>query len=189
MISGGEGLYINLFDEFGAVIACPGSQDSVSIRGAYTRDCRALITVDHRSQRAEGLPVRVAVWSEKSEICVNGETFKPAAGGWFKAMLAPNSVNLIEIAYDNTPRLPEDAWKCVRFCSRSETGMGNMNYEDMLFEPRCTLTMGPILLCRSKLIGNTEEEMFDAPSVFGQDCALALEDRRRPAISASLRRR
>ena len=186
VMNGGEGLYINLFDEFDAVIACPGGQDSVSIRGSYTRDCRAVITVDHRAQRAEGLLVRVPAWSEKSEIRVNGKTFAPAAGGWFRATLAPNSVNLIEIAYDNTPRvhpfpwptprLPEDAWKCVRFCSRSETGLGNMNYEDMIFEPRCTLTMGPILLCRSRLIGNTESEMFDAPSVFGQDCALTLED-------------
>lgn len=187
VMSGSEGLYVNLFDEFDATVACPGGQDVVSVRGSYTSDCRATITVDHQSQQSEALLLRVPAWSRQSRIWVNGQAFDAEAGGWFKTELAANSVTLVTIQHDNTPRirpfafptprLDEKAWKCQRFCSRSneELGrMGNMDYEDMIFEPRCTLMMGPILLCRSKLIGNTEEEMFSAPSVFGKECALEL---------------
>lgn len=190
VMHGQDGLYINLFDDFDAVIDCAGGQDVVNIRGSYTRDCRSTVTIEHRSAEAEKMRVRVPVWSEKSMVYVNGQAFSAQAGNWFEAELTPESVNRIDIEYDKTPRLrpfawptprlDSEEWKCRRFCSKSDETLGrkgNMEYEEMLFEPRCTLMMGPMLLCRSKLIGNSEEEMFSAGTVFGKPCRVELEDR------------
>lgn len=40
-----------------------------------------------------------------------------------------------------------------------------MHYDQMIWDARCTLRVGPILLARSKKNGNTEAEMFETPSV------------------------
>jgi len=43
--------------------------------------------------------------------------------------------------------------------------IGEAPFEKMISEPRCTLQYGPLLLARSKFIGNSEKEMFDAESI------------------------
>ena len=49
-----------------------------------------------------------------------------------------------------------------------------MHYDQMIWDARCTLRVGPILLARSKKNGNTEAEMFETPSVAGKPCACTL---------------
>lgn len=186
VMRGEAGLYINLFSDFDAKLRYEDGQDAVSIRGSYARDCRATVRIDHQCRRAEKAHIRVPAWSHKSEVRVNGTAYAPREGEYFEVELLPNSVATVEIAYDRTPVLtewkpacvqPETAYKPRRWCNLTEDSfgaLGEMHYDQMIWDARCTLRVGPILLARSKKNGNTEAEMFETPSVAGKPCACTL---------------
>ena len=187
VMHGERGLYLNLFTDLDATVRYAGGQDVVSVRGSYTRDCRAVVRVDHQSRQAETAWIRVPAWSRTTRIRVSGRDIVPRGDGYCAVELAPNSVTVLSLAFDSEPvlipwnrpveRLEEESYLPRRWCSPTDDpfgARGAMRYERMIWEPRCVLRMGPVLLARSKKIGNTEEEMFGAPSVWGEPCSCSL---------------
>ncbi len=116
------------------------------------------------------LRFRIPGWATSAELSVNGET-QTGSGDWFFRTLPPGKTELrlkfgrkLEIR-DHAAQTETDEWYRTRW---QEPGM-----EELFRTARAsTLVYGPLLLARSKYIGNTETEMFGAPLPAGFSCSL-----------------
>ena len=161
-----DAIYINLYSE--AEIALENGT-SIRIDGNYLADSRANIVVEFKDTPLCDIKLRIPAWSKTSTIMADGKTYNPK-NGYFT--LSPrNSRTEITVQFDNTltiiplsahKELPDDPWKLRRWVSAT---MGECTAEIFLYDDRCTLQKGCVLLCRTKLIGNTEEEMFSGKNL------------------------
>ncbi len=116
------------------------------------------------------LRFRIPGWATSAELSINGET-QAGSGDWFTRTLPPGKTELLlkfsrklEIR-NHDAQTETDEWYRIRW---QEPGM-----EELFRTARAsTLVYGPLLLARSKYIGNTESEMFGAPLPSGFSCSL-----------------
>ena len=116
------------------------------------------------------LRFRIPGWATSAELSVDGET-QAGSGDWFTRTLPPGRTELrlkfgrkLEIR-DHAAQTATNEWFRIRW---QEPGM-----EELFRTARAsTLVYGPLLLARSKYIGNTETEMFGAPLPAGFFCSL-----------------
>ncbi len=189
VMRGDDGLYVNLYTDFDY----RDEKDTLTLRGSYTENCRTTLTLTHKGEE-EKLFLRIPAWSKKNTIICNGVEYHPEAGERFCLTVPEDGQLTVEIALDNTPvvrefdkpiikRIPGEngEWKIKRWMNldnRPFQKKGEAPLDAMVFEPKCTILMGPMLLARANRIGCTKEEMFDSPSVWGKkaECALAERD-------------
>lgn len=154
-----DAIYINLYTE--AEITLKNGV-KVFVGGDYSADGKAEITVDFGNEKPCDIKLRIPSWSKSAAVFSNSEKYD-AKSGYFT--LAPkDSKTEIKAEFDNSIKIkclgtqkevPEDGWKERRWISR-ENGVADL----FLHDKRCILQKGAVILCRTKLLGNTEEEMF-----------------------------
>ena len=173
VMSDGDSVTVNLYNALDATIATNRGEVKVHIDGEYLSDCRASLTLTFTG---EVVPVhlRVPSWSATGTVTV-GETVHTVTPGYFSFLPEDKCVKA-SIAFDDTIRIvpltsdPERGdlpWKRERWISAPATSSDLTEYISALPEhfftgDACLLVRGASLLCRTKLIGNTEEEMFGA---------------------------
>ncbi len=166
LFSDKEGLIIALYHPFEAKIKIGETKAKVKATGDYLADSSANISVSF-----DGAPVpvklRIPAWSKTARITVNGKAYN-GEGGFF-TVCEKECVLDIKAEFDNTPYIEEwkkpvkrheaSDWEYARLSGPSQYDriIGRI----LVDEPRCVIRKGAVLLCRSKLIGNTGEEMFD----------------------------
>lgn len=162
VMTGKNSIYINLYTETEATV---GNGIKVVIEGDYLADSSAKITVDFGSAAPYEIKLRIPSWSKSNKVIADGKEYNPESG--YFTTLPTESKAVIEVEFDNSIKiipidahkeLPEDEWKLKRRVSANTLGEGDP--DTFLYDSRCVLRKGAILLCRTKLIGNTEEEMF-----------------------------
>lgn len=176
-------LLINLYHCYEATVTLGKKRVTVRTEGDFVADSRAKIHVNHTVD----VTLRIPSWTKQATVIVNGIPNK-AKAGLFRIKSADITVNntdcplVLEVIFDNSvhikpftkpiPQHNTDDWQYQRWAKRNE-------FERILgrtFQnsPRCVLQKGAILLCRSKLIGNTAEEMFDGDNLIdsGYKCTL-----------------
>lgn len=86
---------------------------------------------------------------------------KSVSGDWFRTELK-SGLRTIHLHFDRQPeiRFHEELEAPVNSRARWESGEGAAMLEIFRTEPAWTIVYGPVLLARSKFIGNTEDEMF-----------------------------
>ena len=86
---------------------------------------------------------------------------KSVSGDWFRTELK-SGLRTIHLHFDRQPeiRFHEELEAPVNSRARWESGEGAAMLEIFRTEPARTIVYGPVLLARSKFIGNTEDEMF-----------------------------
>ena len=181
-------LYINMYHEYDATIEMCGKTVNVKVDGEYVADSSAKIYID----LVVDVALRIPSWSETGKVVVNGKEFV-AKPGFFSVKaedIPQNGKNTIEIEveFDNSvkiyqfkkevPQHKADEWFYHSWCcyrNGEEWDFDKHYGRSFLNSPRCTLRKGVVLLSRSKLIGNTSEEMFDGNNLIDEDYKVTLE--------------
>lgn len=157
-----KSIYINLYTEAEITLE---NGTKIAIDGDYLADSSAKITVDFGSNAPCEIKLRIPAWSKENKAISNRKEYNPESG--YFAVLPTESKTVIEVEFDSSIKiihidahkeLPEDEWKLKRWVSANTPGEGDPAI--FLYDNRCILQKGAVLLCRTKLIGNTEEEMF-----------------------------
>ncbi len=161
-----KAVIINFYTEADAEITAGGGLIRVEIRGDYLADSRAQIRVDFGESALRAVRFRIPAWSAWAKLTADGREYKPEAG--YFTVTASGSRLEAEIELDNSvhvypvkadPRRGEREWKRGRFLNAGAP-MGCVDEDVYCTAPQCLIRKGVMLLCRSKLIGNTEKEMF-----------------------------
>ena len=175
VMSDDEGVLINLYNALDAEIETNRGAVRVHIDGEYLSDCRASIEITFEGEIVP-VKLRIPSWSAQGSVSV-GDANYTVTPGYFTVVPKGKTV-VIRVAFDDTVRVlmlathPERGdlpWKRNRWISAvkkapvSDSGVGEYISADpeLFIEGRaCVLVRGASLLCRTKLIGSTEEEMF-----------------------------
>ena len=171
VMTDGESLLINLYTAADYRIEGKGGYVNVKVGGEYLSDCRAEITVDFDG---DIMPVKLRIpsWSKKGSVTV-GDTVYTVTPGYFTVTPTEKRVN-IKLALDDEIRivkvesheeLGDLEWKRIRWISDGFGGNENRYApaDPALFMDKkhaFILVRGASILCRTKLIGSTEDEMF-----------------------------
>ena len=167
-----ESIYINLYND-AEVTTDRGV--NVVVSGDYFVSSSTKITVDFGDNPICKIKLRIPGWSRKTVVLSGGNEYMPEIG--YFTVNPTSRVTEIEICFDDDVRiipvdahneLPEDEWKLRRWVSANTPG--ECPKELFLHRGRCILQKGPLLLCRSKLIGNTHEEMFGGGNLIDSSC-------------------
>ena len=175
-----ESVYVLLYTPSETAISRGGHTIHVSVSGDYLADSAAQIRVDFGTSPIRSVRLRIPAWTKTARVSLDGREYTPAAGCF--TLTAEKNVAEITVQFDNSvavlpivsdPERGDLPWKAVRFANKGAP-MGEVEAERFISGSRFLLRKGVMLLCRSKLIGNTEEEMFGG-SVLSSDSLCALE--------------
>lgn len=177
-VKGRDGIYVNLFSEAEVTLAGDdGNPVHIRIGGEYLQRCEADIEIDSGSGGGTSFFIRIPAWSGETVLRMNGQTHRPACGGYFPVDIGPGKTR-IHMAFDSTPELreypreprtyPPDEWQSKRWTLSPSEPQSYVPYESMVKKPMAALRVGPLLLARSKRIGHSAEEMFSGKTVHGK---------------------
>lgn len=162
VMESGDSLYINLYNE-AEITTAKGIK--VDFAGDYMANSKSQITVDFGTHTPCPIKLRIPAWSKNNKVVAQGKVYTPDSG--YFTLMPENAKTIIDVEFDNEieiipvdahKELPHDSWKVVRW---SNTYDATGSPEDMfLYDKRFILRKGAVLLCRTKLIGSSEEEMF-----------------------------
>ena len=162
-----DAIYINLYTEVNATL---NNGTTVVISGDYLANSSAKIEIDFKDNSPCDVKLRIPQWSDKNTVVADGVTYSPETG--YFTVKPQNNKCVIKVQFDNEIKIIEK--DCHKEYTPTEKQIYKWTYkntpaectEDMLIkENRCILQKGAVLLCRTKLIGNTEEEMFDGNQI------------------------
>lgn len=154
------GLVVNHYTDFVANADCA----TVKVSGSYLRDGNVMISID--AKKPLTLQLRIPGFSRCTTL--NGEPITGKAG-YYTLQLAAGGTELF-LAFDMAVELRELQEAPVHFSSeefqvRRFKEDNPVREENMTWDRRTTVVYGPLLLTRSKLVGNTEQEMFASETV------------------------
>ncbi|MBN8217403.1 MAG: glycoside hydrolase family 127 protein [Spirochaetes bacterium] len=176
----GDAVYVNLYTEHRARVRTPRGSVMVEIGGAYLSRGSAELRVG--AEAVATLFLRMPGHSARTRIEANGKSHEAPAGD-FLEIEVPAGETAISLHFDRTPvlkRLPDSApapqeksWQAERWVNHES--ISPVPFRQMVSKPRFTLRAGPLLLARSRYVGNTAQEMFDGPFLPGPgvECRLA----------------
>ena len=160
-----SGIAVNMYIPFTMdTVSSAAGKVKVAVSGTYLTDGKAQIHVENEKPMV--LSLRIPAWSRTALIRYKGKT-QDAVSGYTDLQLEAGSHEIdLEFQLDPAvsvfpyPGEPEKLsdWHRIRYFE----GKDSENLE-LMKGYYATLSVGPLLLARSKLIGNSEEEMF-APS-------------------------
>lgn len=157
----GGAVSVNLYVESAGKFTLPGGGELLlAVSGDYAGSGEAVLALELSGAAEAPLRLRIPGWATSTEIESGGRR-RNASGEWIEQTIPAGRSELklrfgrkLEIRRHLPPEA-SDPWYEMRW---GEPGMEGM-YRT---EPASTLVYGPLLLARSKFIGNTEEEMFGA---------------------------
>ncbi len=181
VMTGEKELLINMYHAYEAQLSFGGRTVKVCVAGDYMADSSAVVQVVFDGEPAD-VCVRIPGWSKSSRVTVNGEAYS-VQPGYFKIPFRARQME-IRVEFDNTayvkpfgkpvPRHSSEDWQYRRWGTGTPEAYERALGRTFLDETRCTIQKGAVLLCRSKLIGNTAEEMFGGRNLIdgGYQCRL-----------------
>ena len=163
-------LYVNLYESANVTLHYEGGTARVTVGDTYFTSGKVDVAVTFEGER-KALRFRIPAWCKNADMTVDGKTVSVKSG---YAMVVPNAdactVSLdfhigvvIRPFQKPVPQHTElvggkPHWKLARWVI--QWALGETTEDLFQRQPRATLMYGPLLLARSKTIGNTEEEMF-----------------------------
>ena len=170
MMTDGDSLIINIYTDFEGSIKVGNNNVTVKMHGDGMLDEKTTVEISGEINTLN-VKLRAPYWSEKTTVNVNGTILEEQNGYFLFTADAPATitaefstpVKVIEIT--SHPTLGDLPWKEVRWISKSDDTHPLYKYlsaepDQYLRGKACIIKKGAMLLCRTKLIGNTEEEMF-----------------------------
>ena len=166
----GDTLLINLYTDFEGRVCVGGKSVSIKIGGDLFDTGRVNISLSG-FDGSLNVRMRIPAWSATTTVKVGANEYTPEAGS---LSFTVNGASKIEAAFTpevkvyeitSHPTLGDLPWQERRWISAidnptDESAYIAANPEHYIRGSACIIRKGPLLLCRSKLIGSTEEEMF-----------------------------
>ena len=166
----GETLLLNLYTDFDGSITVGDKRVAVKIGGDLFDTGRVNISLSGFSGAVK-VRMRIPSWSAVSTVTVGNKSYNPTeptlsftvdGATEVEAKFSPE-VKVYEIT--SHPTLGDLPWQERRWISAidnpsDESAYISANPEHYIRSNVSIIRKGPLLLCRSKLIGSTEEEMF-----------------------------
>lgn len=155
-----EGLVVNHYSDFFAKTEIA----TVQIGGSYLRDGKVQITIE--ATNTMELQLRIPDFS--SYTTLNGKEII-GENGYYTLQINAGTTEL-SLTFEMTVQLRQleeapEHFQTEDFRVRRYIIDNPVREEDMTWDRRATVVYGPLLLTRSKLVGNTEEEMFVSDTV------------------------
>ena len=160
-----DDIFVNLYSDY----VCKINGYHVIISGSLFKDGNVKVFIN--SNMATVVHFRIPKWSKATTI--NDKKY-----GCDREAVLPISEgeNVFYIKFDMKAEIRDFPYSVEAFdecdhrvtrflCSSSNTSVSKEHYATT---PHSTLLYGPLLLSKSKLIGNTRDEMFGSESVFGK---------------------
>lgn len=182
VFSGENQLIIALYHPFTAQIQIGETKAQIEVSDDYLRNSGADIKVEFKGSPVP-VTLRVPAWSKEGKVTVNGKEYK-AESGFFTVPETEETLD-IKVQFDNEPYIlawdkqvvrhtPTD-WEYMRLANVSQYDriIGRI----LIDKPKCRIRKGVVLLSRSKLIGNTGEEMFDGGFEITADTKITLTEK------------
>ena len=167
-----DALIVNMYSDFEAKTEAT----HISISGSYLSDGNVTLTID--SKAPVTLLLRVPAWATFAKI--NGKDMQAENG--YCTVLANEGKTVYSLSFGMKIVLRELETEPEHFPPEStfirRFTQPNDNFVDeslMTWDKRATLLYGPLLLTRSKLCGNTEEEIFESESVAHQGYEISVQ--------------
>ncbi|QYY37464.1 beta-L-arabinofuranosidase domain-containing protein [Ruficoccus sp. ZRK36] len=172
-----NGVSVNFYSPFESELELPsGGSIKLCVSGDYLGTGKVQITWDAKLDKPIVLRLRIPGWAMSATLEIEGaleteRTTPTGEGEWFD-LAVESGQSSAELCFERelvvrehaaTPDVP--AWHRKRWI---EPGIESL----MRTERGSTLQYGPLLLARSRFIGNTEEEMFGPPLSAGFTCTL-----------------
>ena len=177
-----DGLVINHYTDFTAKTRF----GVVLIGGSYLRDGKVTVTV--LADKALSLSLRIPAFSDHTIL--NGKAIS-AVDGYYELEI-PTGETVLELQFEMLVKLREMAEPTEHFPSddfriRRYVMDNPVQEADMTWDCRATVVYGPLLLTRSKLVGNTEDEMFHSDTVANKGYRCSVEPIESQAVSCAFR--
>ena len=172
IMTDGSSLYVNLYTDFEGSIKIGKNNVDVKISGDYFGEGKVKIALSGDFKKLL-VKMRLPEWT--THHCVTADTVDIKNIGGYITFTAKSAPFDIEFELDSRIEVTEVSshselgdlpWKERRWISGvgadadSTAAYISADPAQFMHGKRCVIRKGPLLLCRSKLIGNTEEEMF-----------------------------
>jgi hypothetical protein len=177
-----EGLVVNHYSDFTA----KAENATVQISGSYLRDGKVQITIE--ATNTMELQLRIPDFS--SYTTLNGKEII-GENGYYTLRLNAGTTEL-SLTFEMTVQLrqleeapkhfPTEDFRVRRYIIDNP-----VREEDMTWDRRATVVYGPLLLTRSKLVGNTEEEMFASDTVAHRGFSCCVEPMENENVTCAFR--
>ena len=164
---------INLYTDFTSDFTMDAGRIKLSVFGDYLASGRVELVFDAELERPILLKLRIPAWATASSLAMAGKKVSGDQSDWFEVTLMSGHHEM-SLQFDRRLEIREH----VRANQTSNWHQKRWESEDLdlngMFrsERASTLVYGPLLLARSKYVGNREEEMFGPPLPSGVSCRL-----------------
>lgn len=173
-----EAIMVNLYTQSKTTVhPMEGEAVTIEISDGYLERCEVTLKVNAllKARNMRFLKLRIPSWSKYTVIIADGKTLTLNESNIYYALPLSNGESEITIKFDNTPRLIEGKYAWDHFVltpymlQRYKSGDTTpLNMDTLIDKDHATLFVGPVLLARTKVIGNTKEEMFDSDTICGK---------------------
>lgn len=173
---------VNLYTDSDNVVFFADGALSLHITGSYLQDGRVDVELSNTASSAVTLRLRVPAWSQASSLRCGDKSVAIGGQDYAELPVAGGSQLQLQLHFQATPQLryfsqpvaplQQDDWYACRWVNAG-VELGEAPFVQMLQEAKSTLQYGPLLLARSKVIDNDEEEMFAADAL-PADCRCTL---------------
>ncbi len=163
-------VFVNFYTEFEAALPCG---TTVKADGSYLKDGAVRLTVNAQSDTA--LNLRIPACSRSVKITIGDKQYCPEGSGYYKIKI-PDGKTVIDIKFEWQPQIVDFKGEVTRFeemdfrYRRFIRVSAVYKFDDacMVWDRRCNLQYGPLLLARSKKCGNTPDEIFADCTIYGK---------------------
>ena len=164
---------LNLYTEFQTDFTMDAGRICLSVSGDYLACGRVHLVFDAELERPIRLKLRIPGWATASSLTIAGKQRAGENADWFEGTLESGHTEMA-LQFDRRLEIREhvaqnqtSGWYPLRW----ESGDPDLNGM-FRAERASTLVYGPLLLARSKHIGNREDEIFGPPFPAGFSCRL-----------------
>lgn len=171
---------VNMYNEYSGEVQAPFGDVKVEITGNLFSDSRVSVAVD--ASAATKLALRIPAWSLHTVITLNGKNIEPKANTYY-VLDIPAGQTVLNIAFEMKVTIEDFPYEFVQYPDTDKRVLRwrknqNSNAEDVARANvrKSRVLYGPLLLTRSKLCGNTEEEMFSDDTVCGRNFTVKLTE-------------
>jgi hypothetical protein len=177
-----DGFAINHYTDF----SIKTEKTMITISGSYLSNGQTTVTLD----TAEPIKVTLRIPAFSGEVMLNGKMVKPENG--YVTVTVNAGITVLQLSFRMTVKLrelpeapehfPSDEFQVRRFVLDNP-----VREMDMTWDRRATVVYGPLLLTRSKLVGNTEEEMFASDTVAHRGFSCCVEPMENENVTCAFR--